>query len=86
MCVEVHVIYELFYTLCMSQEGLQNLKKYFSADEPNIHDPFFMAQFLIIPTNTIVKKIILPWLQDELVPKGEDADEYVKKILAMKNS
>ena len=63
----------------MSQEGLQNLKRYFSADKPNIHDPFFMAQFLIIPTNTIVKNIILPWLQDKLVPKGEDPDEYVKK-------
>ena len=49
-------MYALFYNLCMSEEGLQHLKKYFSANDTSVFDPIFIAQYLLAPVNTIIDK------------------------------
>ena len=58
----MHAIYQMVYTLCLSKEGLQHFIKYFSAEDPNIFEPLFMAQYLLMPVDTIVKTTILPWM------------------------
>jgi len=64
--VEVHVIYTLVYTLCMSQSGVNQLRKYMGAEDPDVFDPLFIAQYLLVPVNTIVKNCLLPWMMEQL--------------------
>lgn len=66
--IEVHAIYGLFCTLCMSKEGLQHLINHISADDSNLFDPLFMAQYLLIPVNTIVKFTLHPWMMKNFIP------------------
>ena len=75
--VEVHVIYALVFTLCMSRDGVKELKKYFSAEDQDVFDPFFIAQYLLAPVNTIVKNSLLPWMMEKLqitTVKASDKD------------
>ena len=69
--IEVHVIYGLVFTLCMSQEGLHHMKTYFSADDSKVFEPLFIAQYLFAPVNTIVKKSLLPWMMEKYEPTKE---------------
>ena len=75
--VEVHAIYELIYDLCMSKEGLQELKKYFSAKDPNVFVPLFIAQYLLVPVNTIVKKSLLPWMMRKYGPPTDNSNTTI---------
>src|SRR5687768_16676293 len=75
--IEVHAIYELIYDLCMSKEGLQELKKYFSAKDPNVFEPLFIAQYLLVPVNTIIKKALLPWMIRRYGPPTDNPDAVI---------
>jgi hypothetical protein len=50
----------------MSAEGLRVLKSYFSAKDQEVFEPLFIAQYLFVPVNTIVKNFLLPWMMDQL--------------------
>ena len=50
----------------MSVKGLRVLKSYFSAKDQEVFEPLFIAQYLFVPVNTIVKKSLLPWMMDQL--------------------
>ena len=63
--VEVHAIYAIFYTLCTNKKGLLHLQVYFSSTDNLIHDPIFIAQYLLSPVNTIVKEYLLPWMMKD---------------------
>ncbi len=80
--IEVHVIYALFYIFCMSQEGVQNLKIYFSAEDDNVFEPYFIAQYLLAPVNTIVKNTLVPWILQSSGPSDANPknNSYVKEI------
>ena len=75
--LEVHVIYEIVYTLCMSRMGFLAFQKYFSSDDPHIHEPFFIAQFILAPINTIVKKTLVPWMMEEYPMNTEVKDDLL---------
>ena len=65
--LEVHAIYGLFYLMCMSQEGLLHLKSFFSVEDLRVLDPIFIAQYLLVPVNTIVDNYLLPWMIKNMV-------------------
>lgn len=52
----------LFYVFCMSMEGIMFFRSYFSAEDLKVFEPLFLAQYLLIPVNTIVKFSLLPWM------------------------
>jgi hypothetical protein len=52
----------------MSKEGLQHFRNYFSAEDPKVFEPMFIAQYLLVPVNTIVKKTLLPWMMKQYEP------------------
>ena len=66
--VEVHAIYSLVYTLCMSKEGLDQFKHFISAEDQQLFDPLFIAHYLLVPVNTIVKNTLLPWMMKTYEP------------------
>ena len=41
------------------------MKLYHSANDLNICDPLFIAQYLLVPVNTIVKNSLLPWMMKD---------------------
>ena len=63
--IEVCAIFQLVYTLCMSQEGVYKFGQYVSANHPNVFEPLFIAQYLLAPVNTIVKDPLLPWMMKQ---------------------
>ena len=63
--VEVHVIYALIYTLCTNQEGLIFFKQYLLCDDQQVFEPYFIAQYLFVPMNTIVKSSLLLWMMNK---------------------
>jgi len=73
--VEVHAIYALVYLLCTSKEGVLQLKNYLSAKDERVFHPLFIAQYLLIPVNTIVKNSLQDWMMEpyytEEVQKSE---------------
>lgn len=60
--VEVHAIYELVYLLCMNRNGLVFFRQYLSCQDQHVFEPYFMAQYLLSPVNTIVKSCLVPWM------------------------
>src|SRR5687768_7012523 len=58
--VEVHVIYALIYTLCTNQDGLVSFRQYLSCQYQQVFEPYFITQYVLVPTNTIVKFSLLP--------------------------
>ena len=62
--VEVHAIYALVYLLCTSKEGILQLKNYLSAKDERVFHPLFIAQYLLIPVNTIVKNSLQDWMME----------------------
>src|SRR5207253_1074627 len=60
--LEVHVIYAIFYLLCTNKEGFLELKKYLVTEDKDLVDPYFIAQYLLVPVNTIVNNYLLPWM------------------------
>ena len=75
--VEVHAIYELFYTLCISKEGLQEIVDYLSAKDQDVFEPLFIAQYLLCPVNTIVKSYLLPMMKvhtNSYIKQGIDGE------------
>src|SRR5687768_3988396 len=63
--VEVHVIYTLIYTLCTNQEELIFFRQYLLCDDQQVFEPYFIAQYLFVPMNTIVKSSLLPWMMSK---------------------
>ena len=79
--LEVHVIYALCYLLCVNLRGCLELKKYLFATDPQVFDPNFIAQYLLVPVNTIVKTCLLPWMMKsyyELSLCSKTSDKYHK--------
>ena len=52
----------------MSKEGVQHFRYYFSAEDPKVFDPLFIAQYLLVPVNTIVKSTLLTWMMEKYSP------------------
>src|SRR5687767_7993000 len=52
--------------MCMSIEGVEQLKNYFSAEGQQVFEPLFIAQYLLAPVNTIVKNSLLPWMMEQV--------------------
>ena len=66
--VEVHAIYALFYTLCMSREGIIQLRNYLGANDSSVFEPLFIAQYLLCPVNTIVYHGFVDWMMTSYMP------------------
>ena len=62
--LEVHVIYAFVYLLCTNKNGLYEFKTYLGAKDSQVFDPHFIAQYLLVPINTIVKFYLLPWMME----------------------
>ena len=60
--LEVHAIYAFVYTLCTNLKGISEFRKFLGSDDPQVLDPVFIAQYLLVPVNTIVKTSLLPWM------------------------
>jgi hypothetical protein len=76
--LEVHAIYGFFYNVCTSREGLQQIINYFSAEDPDVFDPVFIAQYLLAPINTIVKTFE-EWMLEAYLPPSESAKYKINK-------
>jgi len=63
--LEVHVVYALIYTMCTNRKGLRLLKTYLAGKNQQVFDPYFIAQYLLVPVNTIVTNTLLPWMLKE---------------------
>ena len=63
--LEVHVVYALVYIMCTNKKGLLLLKTYLTGKNHQVFDPFFIAQYLLAPVNTIDTKTLLPWMLRE---------------------
>lgn len=74
--VEVHAIYELVYTMCTNKTGLTLLSTYFSSNDKKVFEPFFIAQYLLAPVNTIIKESLLPWWLKQFEHFGKENDKY----------
>ena len=85
--VEVHAIYALFYILCMSREGIKELRNYLGANDTSIFDPIFIAQYLFCPVNTIVKDGLTSWMMKKFFPSAKPGtqlamgDQHRSKVL-----
>ena len=66
--IEVHAIYELVYDMCMSKEGVFELRRFCNAKDLDVFEPLFIAQCLLVPVNTIVKTSLLPWMIKKHIP------------------
>jgi hypothetical protein len=66
--VEVHAIFGLAYLLFMSKEGVQEFRNYLLADDPDVFEPLYIAQYLLVPVNTIVKSTLHPWMMKSNCP------------------
>ena len=82
--VEVHAIYAFLYILCTNKVGLQHVQIYFSSTDNQIHDPIFIAQYLLAPVNTIVKKYLLPWMM-KVDEKLESTNEHLYRARSIKS-
>ena len=60
--VEVHAIYALIYLLCTNKDGIILFRQYLSCQDQQVFEPYFIAQYLLVPVNTIVKSSLLPWM------------------------
>lgn len=64
----------------MSQEGLQQLKIYFSAEDDNVFEPYFIAQYLLAPVNTIVRNTLVPWILESYNESDAKLKNHMKKM------
>ena len=46
-------------------QGLEHLTDYFLSKDTRVTHPLFIAQYLLVPVNTIVKQCLLPWMAIE---------------------
>src|SRR5687767_5028557 len=75
----------------MSKEGLDQFRNFISAEDQQLFDPLFIAHYLLLPVNTIVKNTLLPWLMRKYVPPGSNPRTFktgdqkflVKKIKSL---
>src|SRR5688500_9521539 len=75
----------------MSKEGLDQFKNFISAEDQQLFDPLFIAHYLLVPVNTIVKNTLLPWMMTKYAPPGSDMSTFkttdqrflVKKIKSL---
>ena len=75
-CFEAHIVYAVIYTMCTNKEGFLLLKTYFLHVDKHIFDPYSIGQYLLVPVNTIVKSLLLPWMleaYEDLCP-GENCN------------
>lgn len=60
----------------MSKEGFLYLQKFLGANDANVFEPLFIAQYLLVPINTIVQHYLLPWmLKDWILPDKEKSEK-----------
>ena len=78
----MHAIYALVYTMCTNKIGLLGLKTYFLAEDKQIFEPIFIAQYLLVPVNTIVKNTLLPWMMRSYSHLEVDDKVQSKRIKA----
>ena len=76
--VEVHAIYDIFYTMCMSHKGVNEFEQYCAAKDSNVLEPLFIAQYLLTPVNTIVKDSLLKWMMKQEGPKTTNPNAVFK--------
>ena len=57
----------------MSKEGLSFFRDYFSVQDSSVFEPLFLAQYLMIPVNTIIKYSLLPWMTSIIGTVGDKA-------------
>lgn len=75
----------------MSKEGINNLRDFFSSPDERVLDPLFIAQYILVPVNTIVKKYLLVWMQTEynsgndqtVCTRNYKAEAYLKYIMSL---
>ena len=51
--------------MCTNRKGLRLLKTYLAGKNQQVFDPYFIAQYLLVPVNTIVTRTLLPWMLKE---------------------
>jgi hypothetical protein len=73
--VEVHALYALFYTLCMSREGIIELRNYLGANDTSVFEPLFIAQYLLCPVNTIVNHSLVDWMMKRNLPPARPGSQ-----------
>ena len=73
--LEVHAIYQLVWILCMSKEGVAKFQFYLSAADHEVLEPLFIAQYLLAPTNTIVKSCLADWMMTPYLANKEKANK-----------
>ena len=61
-CAEVHAIYGFWYTLCTSKEGINHFRYFLSCNDQKVFEPLFIAQYLLMPVNTIAKNYLYPMM------------------------
>jgi len=69
----------------MSKEGVQQFCSYFSAEDAAVHEPLFIAQYLLVPVNTIAKSSLLSWMMEpykDYTTKNKLLHDYAKDIKA----
>ena len=76
--VEVHAIYDLVYTMCMSEEGVFIFGKFCGAQHTDVQEPLFIAQYMLTPVNTIVKNSLLKWMMKQEGPKTTNPNMVFK--------
>jgi len=79
--VEVHAIYEFIYLMCFNKKGIFRLRDYLGAEDPPIYEPFFIAQFLLVPVNTIAKYYLLPWIMKNYATLDPTSKKFCAKKL-----
>ena len=65
--------------MCTSKEGLLLLKQYFLAVDSDIFEPYFIAQYLLVPVNTIVKQTLHPWMMQTYANVPKTSDTYCSR-------
>ena len=61
----------------MSLDGLLQLKNYLLSNNLRILEPLFIAQYLLVPVNTIVTSYLMPWMATDV---GYDTNLASKKM------
>jgi hypothetical protein len=69
--IEVHALYALFYTMCMSREGIVEVRNYLGAIDSSVFEPLFIVQYLLCSVNTIVYDGLINWMMEGYLPSAK---------------
>ena len=69
----------------MSKEGVFELRRFCNAKDLDVFEPLFIAQYLLVPVNTIVKTSLLPWMMKKhLTPSPTPTTKHLAKGIKAK--